>query len=101
MVEGGNVYFIRDGLGSLKIGFAKDVIKRKKMLQTANPNELEVFAVWHVPNMYHAYEIESYLHSMFCKHRKRGEWFEESAVIEYLRHGDLEVPGYRFENITW
>ena len=101
MVSDGNVYFIRDGLGSIKIGFAKDVTQRKKLLQTANPNKLEVFCVWHVPNMHHAYEIEHYLHIKFADIRKCGEWFEENDVIEWLRHGFLEVPNYRFENCDW
>lgn len=104
-VSGSNIYFIRDCLGSIKIGVAKDVLRRKRELQTANPNELEVFCVWHVNDDFSAYEIEKYLHERFADCRKCGEWFEENAVIGYLRHGTLKVPTakhyYSFENCDW
>lgn len=96
-----NIYFIRDGMGNIKIGIARNVQKRKKALQTANPNKLEIFCIWHVKKIEHAYEIESYLHKRFANSRKCGEWFEETDVIEYLRNGELNVPRYMFENIDW
>ena len=98
---GGNVYFIRDNLGHIKIGLEKDVNKRKKELQTANPCELEVFCVLHVPKYFDAQRIEHELHEKFSNIRMAGEWFLEDEVIKYLRKGNIEISGYKFENITW
>lgn len=97
----GNVYFIRDGMGNIKIGIAKDVLKRRLELQTANPNELEIFYIMQVPKMWDAQVIERELHECFSDYRKKGEWFVEEPVIEWLRHGEVHAGGYKFENADW
>lgn len=99
--KGGNVYFIRDGMGNIKIGIAKDVLRRKKELQTSNPNELEIFYVMHVPKMWDAQEIERDLHESFSEYRKKGEWFIENPIIEWLRNGEIVAGGFRFQNADW
>ena len=101
--KGGNVYFIRDGLGFVKIGLTKDVSIRLKELQTSNPCELEVFCIFHVKKYDDAREIEKELHDKFAEHRtkKTGEWYYEKDVIDWLRNGNLEVAGYKFQNIDW
>ena len=97
----GNVYFIRDGMGNVKIGVAKDPLKRKKMLQTANPNKLEIFYIMNVPKYWDARVIENELHDMFSDCRKNGEWFEESPILDWLRNGDLLIGGFEFQNANW
>ena len=97
----GNVYFIRDGMGNIKIGVAKNPLQRKKDLQTANPNELEIFFIMKVPNMWIAKKIEYELHGLFADIRKKGEWFEESPILDWLRNGELLVGGYKFQNADW
>ena len=97
----GKIYFIRDGLGNIKIGIAKDPSRRKKELQTANPNELEIFFIMSVPKMWDAQVIEKELHERFSDCRKIGEWFAEDPVIDWLRNGEIVVGGYKFENIDW
>jgi hypothetical protein len=97
----GNVYFIRDGLGNIKIGIARDVGQRKKELQTANPNDLEVFYVMRVPDMWSARVIEMELHERFANRRKKGEWFEEAEIIDWLRVGKVTAGNYRFRNADW
>jgi predicted GIY-YIG superfamily endonuclease len=97
----GSVYFIRDGIGNIKIGVAKDVDKRKAGLQTANPNELEIFYIMSVPNMEYAVSIEKALHDMFNKERVRGEWFKEKNILGFLREPEIKIGGFRFEGATW
>ena len=41
--NGSYIYFIRDGLGHIKIGVASNIKKRIRSLQTANPMQLEYF----------------------------------------------------------
>lgn len=101
LTKKGNVYFIRDGMGNIKIGIAKDPFSRIKELQTANPNELEIYYIMQVPKMWDAQVIEKELHEYFSNYRKKGEWFIEEPVIDWLRSSEIMVGGYRFENSTW
>lgn len=55
-----------------KIGIAKDVNKRIKTLQAANPLKLSIVLCYYVSD---AYSVESNLHSQFYRHRINGEWF--------------------------
>ena len=54
-----------------------------------------------VDTEYHAYEVESAIHEMFAHERLSGEWYKEDGVIDWLRHGQLNVAGWKFENATW
>jgi hypothetical protein len=77
-------YFILSrATNTIKIGIAKDVEKRKKVLQNACGNELEIL---------HVIEgnIEKELHSKFSHLRQKGEWFTYTEEIKnqlemYLR----------------
>ena len=99
--SGGNVYFIRDGLGHVKIGLTKDVLQRKKELQTANPCELEIFYVMHLDKYFDAQNIERALHKKFSHVRMCGEWFHEHEIINYLRNAKIKLCGYKFDNADW
>lgn len=98
---GANVYFIRNGRGDVKIGVAKDVARRRYELQLANPDKLEVFFSLHINDESEAYKIEKALHHKFSSVKKRGEWFHEEKVINWLRNGDTHIAGWTFENIDW
>ena len=93
----GNVYFIRDGRGNIKIGVSQDVDERLHQLQTANPNKLEVVMCLHVPRLDHAYAIETELHKRFGSHRKNGEWFDEQPIRRWIDDGNIQVLGYEFK----
>lgn len=99
--EKGFVYFIRDGLGHIKIGIARNVEKRKSGLQTANPNELETFFIMSVPSIYDAMEIEKELHKKFSKDRLKGEWFKEKEVLSYLRQNKIKTADFVFDGADW
>lgn len=92
----GNVYFIRDGCGNIKIGVAQDVLRRMKELQTSNPNKLEIVSCLHLPRLDHAYMVETELHKKFSNVRKQGEWFDENEVKSWLDGEDLQVLCYKF-----
>lgn len=95
------VYFIRDGLGHIKIGIARDLGKRIKALQTANPMKLEYFYGMEVKSWFEAQCIEKELHELFREQRLQGEWFEEVPVLRYLRGKTIEAGNYIFEGAKW
>lgn len=92
----GTVYFIRDGLGCMKIGISKDIRRRLKELQTANPVKLEYYYGLTVHSMKAARRIEKEIHEIFQKDRMFGEWFIEDNIVSWLRQPRLEIGGYLF-----
>lgn len=62
-----------DGTHLVKIGIAKDPMRRLKELQTGQPMDLHL--LWSVAGDY-----ESDLHLHFATHRVRGEWFDLTSL---------------------
>ena len=54
----------------VKIGYSDNVEVRLRELQTGSPVILDI--LWCFPG---SYQLESYLHGVFHKSRKHGEWF--------------------------
>lgn len=80
-----DLYLIQDTTtGLLKIGRSKNVEGRKKAMQTATGNKLELLCV--LKNLGCK---EAELHDKFAKYRKEGEWFEfnKSIINEYVYMG--------------
>lgn len=79
-----NVYFVQDGAGMVKIGYALNVTSRYANLRAANASRLKML-VWAPGDSV----AEERLHGAFARHRKRGEWFEPApdlmAYIAELR----------------
>lgn len=75
--EAGFVYFIGGKRGFIKVGWAKDVEKRLKALQTGSPTPLRILVA--VPG---SCQLERDYHDRFRSSRRHGEWFERSAEIE-------------------
>ena len=77
----GHVYFIQAQVSrAIKIGFAVDVERRLKEIQTGNPEVLEVVGA--MPGTVRA---EKSLHRQFRADHIRGEWFEASAaLVDYI-----------------
>jgi len=70
----GFIYFIQKGeSGPVKIGFSKDISKRKKQLQTGSDEKLNL--IFSFPG---TMSEERNLHTQLekLKIRKQGEWFE-------------------------
>jgi hypothetical protein len=86
------VYFIRAGVdGPVKIGIAREPLKRLRDLQVANPVELRLLAVTDGGRA-----AEVMLHRTFRESRVRGEWFEMSSRLEAVIEeaaGKTPVPG--------
>jgi len=68
------VYYITDGL-RVKVGIAKDVAKRVKVLQTGNGGRLEVVHTIPFSSRALAFKKEASLHKMYSSYRMHGEWF--------------------------
>ena len=76
-------YFIGEGRKRIKIGAAKCVKSRMKILQAHNSRRLRILAV-----VRSGEPLESAYHSLFAPHRLNNEWFaahpEIIAEIDYL-----------------
>lgn len=75
------IYFIQEGgEGNIKIGKAKDVIKRLKQLQGNNGNDL--WLLGHCDDSWN----EKKLHEKFKDFRIRGEWFRfNTNILDFIR----------------
>lgn len=73
IAEVGAVYLLRDKFtGLAKIGWARDVERRAKSLQTGHPNPLQVTAC-----VAGSRRVEADIHRLFADRRVRGEWFDD------------------------
>ena len=94
------VYFIRDGVGNIKIGTSNNVLKRLLTLQTANANKLTIHFVMKVETMNDAFDLEHEMHDMFRKNIVRGEWFKENNIIEFLTQPQIITEHYIFPGLN-
>lgn len=80
------VYFILNkDSNAIKIGRAKDVVKRMKSLQTSSPGELQLIKTVQVEGGEEAKDLEQLLHKHFSEIRLAGEWFKaEANLLEYI-----------------
>lgn len=62
-----------EGTHLVKIGIAKDPMRRLKELQTGQPMDLQL--LWSIAGDY-----ERDLHVHFCAYRVRGEWFDLTSL---------------------
>lgn len=79
------VYFIRCKLTNLiKVGTARDPVKRLNDLQVGSPGELEIIALFEGD-----YHVESKYHEQLQAHRVRGEWFDipDDVIDSIKEHG--------------
>lgn len=80
------VYFIlNQDSHAIKIGRARDLVKRMKALQTSSPAKLTLIKSVQVESCDEAQELERSLHKQFSEIRLAGEWFKaEAHLIEYI-----------------
>ncbi|MBE9047657.1 GIY-YIG nuclease family protein [Pleurocapsales cyanobacterium LEGE 10410] len=77
------IYFILNSdSNAVKIGRAKNVLKRKNTLQVANPVELVLLKTIEVNSGKEAKEKEESLHGKFAHLRILGEWFQYSTELQ-------------------
>jgi hypothetical protein len=80
------VYFIlNEDSNAIKIGRAKDLVKRMNTLQTSSPAKLKLVKSLQVEGSKEAHELEGSLHRKFDEFRLAGEWFRaEAALWDYI-----------------
>jgi T5orf172 domain len=83
----GYVYFIlNQDNQAIKIGFAKDVRKRLKALQTSSSCQLRLMGAIKTENSLTANTLEVSLHKRFNALRLSGEWFRADLdLMEYIK----------------
>lgn len=74
------VYLITDGK-HVKIGVAKNVVRRLIQLQTGSPKKLRIMHSFAA-----GFECEDTLHKLFSHLRIRGEWFKLTNEIRNYIH---------------
>jgi predicted GIY-YIG superfamily endonuclease len=74
------VYFIQNKDKNVKIGYSKDIEKRKKQLETANDHNLKL--IGYIPEV--DQHFEGHLHGICKRFRVEKEWFRKEA-IDYLK----------------
>lgn len=74
--ENAKIYFLQNGSGLIKIGFADDVEKRVAQIQPMAGENLSVLCV-----IDGGRKIETELHKRFSEFRHFGEWFKPSQEI--------------------
>lgn len=81
------VYFIQaKETGRIKIGYAKDVNKRLKNLQTSSADQLDLLAY-----VKGGRNLEKLLHEKFASCRTRGEWFiAKPELLDFIQQKDLQ-----------
>ncbi len=104
------IYQLSPGRHALKIGVGEKVNRRKRQLQTGNPDEL-VAVGWIESET--PYVLESELHKWFQAKNIRGEWFElqpadilplleREGIYGFVAKSDdaFEIVGYDSDGIA-
>lgn len=82
MIDSWFLYFIEDvTAGLIKIGIAKDVVKRKYELQTGNANKLRLLGKAKFATEFTVRRFEKRVHDLFVSDWVRGEWFKTSDTL--------------------
>ncbi len=90
IAEVGAVYLLREiATGRAKIGWAVDVERRAKTLQTGNPYRLQITAIIAADR-----RTEAGLHQLFADKKIRGEWFDDHDNEISDVFSELEARGY-------
>lgn len=87
----GRVYFISGG-DLIKIGYAKQPLKRLTSLKSGSPYELTLIA-----SMAGSMALERHLHDRFADLRQNGEWFRaDPKLLRFIR----EAAGWKHARET-
>lgn len=83
-----HLYLMQVGTtGPVKIGIAVDVEKRRRQVQTGNPEPVRIVA-----SLPHASDMEKVLHRRFARYRMQGEWFQPAPeIFAWFGHGSTRT----------
>ena len=90
------VYFISDGNGYCKIGYAADIGQRLNSMQVNNAQGLSVLHLVYDEDLDEVHRLESLYHDHLKEHKVRGEWYNEKAVMQYLNAEKEEMDALGF-----
>ena len=80
----GFIYFISNGLGQIKIGWAVDPIARLKVLQVGASEAFTLLGCIPLSTI-----TEGEIHQKFKDYRLRGEWFSyDQFLLDYIKEMD-------------
>lgn len=84
MTNTGYIYFISNR-NAIKIGFTKNIERRRKQLQTGNSKELQL--LYYIQG---DRSTEYYFHRYFHDYKINGEWFDYDFVMQWIKRDKLE-----------
>lgn len=76
----GWVYVVEVKPGLVKVGAARNVEARLKVLQVSSPDQLRLVSKQPVPSGCDVFEAERECHAALWTHHRRGEWFDMDAA---------------------
>ena len=77
-------YTRKERIAAIKIGIAREPMRRLAELQTGNHLELRVIATWTAKSDRYALDVEQWAHRVFQKYRISGEWFKPKGLDRYV-----------------
>ncbi len=83
---GAFVYFISDESDHIKIGVAKDPLKRLGNMQVGNAQRLKLLYLIGAKDLDAATRIENMLHNMYSRYKIRGEWY---SIYQHMNHNSF------------
>jgi hypothetical protein len=81
------LYLMSNPFKLFKIGISKNPIKRCRQIELASGSPVAIIKCWQTLDA-PAFEVEQYLHRLFARKRKQGEWFDNITI------SDIEYAGY-------
>lgn len=72
----GQIYFLSNSMGAIKIGYSRSLKSRMRSLQTSAAMKLDVIAL--IPG---GRDLESFIHRSLTAHRLNGEWFRDCDAV--------------------
>lgn len=90
MRERQRLYLMGNPFNLNKIGIALNPNKRRRQIELASGSPVHIIKCWETLDA-PALEVEQYLHRLFARRRKQGEWFDNISVT------DVEYAGYELK----
>lgn len=84
------LYLMKNSLQLSKIGIAINPESRRRSLETSSGLSIDLVKCWQVLDGT-ALQAEQYLHRLYARRRKEGEWFDTISIP------DVEYAGYELK----
>lgn len=92
------VVYLLASAGMVKIGIAKNLMKRLYAMRCSSAVPIEVISAQEFPSQEHAFDAELKIHAKFRRFRSHGEWFKmEPEAIESAKK-ELRNMALEFSN---